>query len=213
MSNSVQTTVAALAIAAVGFSSSAFAGLAGNLGYKSDYLFRGVKQSASAAYTGLDYTQGDFYAGTWLADVDNGIEYDIYGGYGWELGGVKLGAGATAYLYTDEFDETYTEVNLKASYDIFSLEHNVGKYDVDPEMDYTFTAITVGSSVYGKIGAWGDDFDGSYYEAGYKKTVGDLVFTVAVVVPDNDLTEFFALAYAGDEDVFLTFDLMYSFNL
>jgi uncharacterized protein (TIGR02001 family) len=212
MIKSVRTTVAALSLAVL--SSSAYAGsLAGNLGYKTDYLFRGVPQSASSAYTGLDFTHGGFYAGTWLADVDNGVEYDVYGGYNWEFkNGLKLTAGGTAYLYTDEFDETYTEVNLKAAYDIFSFEHNVGKYDIEPEMDYTFTAFSVGSTVYAKVGAWGDDFDGSYYEVGYKKTVGDLTFTVAASVPDEDMGEFFPI-FATDEDVFLTLDVVYGFSL
>jgi uncharacterized protein (TIGR02001 family) len=219
MSKSVHTTVTALAIAAVAFSSSAHAGLTGNLGYKTDYLFRGVPQSASSANTGLDYTNGGFYTGTWLADVDNGIEYDVYGGYNFELkNGLKLSAGATAYMYTDEFDEDYTEVNLKAGYSIFSLEHNAGTYDGDMNMDmadddYSFTALTVGNSVYGKVGAWGGDFDGSYYEAGYKKTVNNLMFTVALSVPDEDMTDFFMMMFGGDEDVYLTLDVMYTFDL
>ena len=72
--------------------------LTGNVGYNSDYIYRGVFQSSSSAFAGADYT-GDngLYIGTWWADVTNGTETDLY--LGWQGGGdnVKFKIGYTGY--------------------------------------------------------------------------------------------------------------------
>ena len=61
------------------------ADLSANVGFNSDYIFRGVKLSPSSANGGVDLTEGGWYVGTWLADVDteltNGVEIDLYGGW------------------------------------------------------------------------------------------------------------------------------------
>ena len=80
-----------------------------NIGFMSDYFFRGIKQSESAAYGGLDWEAGGFYAGTWLADVEQGLEYDLYAGYNASIGDFTFGIGGTGYFYTDDFDDTYLE--------------------------------------------------------------------------------------------------------
>ena len=36
----------------------------------SDYVFRGIPQSSSSAYGGVDFESGGFYLGTWFADLD-----------------------------------------------------------------------------------------------------------------------------------------------
>lgn len=46
------------------------ADLSANVGFNSDYIFRGVKLSPSSANGGVDLTAGGWYVGTWLADVD-----------------------------------------------------------------------------------------------------------------------------------------------
>ena len=50
--------------------------LTGNLGFASEYHYRGILQKSSSASGGLDYEQGGFYAGTWAADVGDGLEVD-----------------------------------------------------------------------------------------------------------------------------------------
>ena len=52
-----------------------------------DYYFRGIFQNSSSASGGLDYEQNGFYAGTWTADVGDGLEVDGYFGYGGEIDG------------------------------------------------------------------------------------------------------------------------------
>ena len=48
-----------------------------NIGYMSEYWYRGVHQSDSAVSFGADYEVGGFYLGTWWADVDTGLELTI----------------------------------------------------------------------------------------------------------------------------------------
>ena len=54
-----------------------------NVGYVSDYIYRGIFQTESSASAGIDYEgENGFYVGTWGADVGDGIETDLYFGYG-----------------------------------------------------------------------------------------------------------------------------------
>jgi uncharacterized protein (TIGR02001 family) len=41
----------------------------GNIGFMSDYMYRGIHQSSSSAMGGLDLEYGNFYVGTWFADL------------------------------------------------------------------------------------------------------------------------------------------------
>ena len=140
-----------------------------NIGWVSDYIFRGIIQAPSSASGGIDYaSDGGFYIGTWGADVDQGLETDLYFGYS---GGDKVTYtfGYTGYFYTDDWDNTYQEVNLGVGYGIFALDVAVGNYDSSPKQDYTFTSITISpeKGPYYKIGSFGKDFDGTYFEIGY----------------------------------------------
>ena len=107
------------------------------------------------------------------------------------------------------------EGNFYIGYKILSIEYTAGEYDSDPKQDYTFGAITIGDSYYLTYGEFGDDFTGSYFELGYSKDVGDLSFGIALVFPDDEL-DIRAIDQNGglpDEDVYLTLDMSYSFDL
>jgi len=139
-------------------------------GFMSEYVFRGVPQNESAAFAGLDFSLAGFYLGSWAADVGDGLEVDLYGGYLAEIGDFEFGIGATGYFYTDDFDDTYAELNLSAAWQFLSLEAAFGKYkNFDgPREKYSFFAATVEHlGFYGTVGTFGRDFDGGYYEAGY----------------------------------------------
>ena len=106
----------------------------GNAGILSDYVFRGIHQSSGTGNGGLDFEYMGFYAGTWLADVEDGIEYDLYAGYVYEFeNGLYLGAGYTSYQYSDTFDDEYNEVNLYAGGSVgnvsIDLEYTTGEYN------------------------------------------------------------------------------------
>jgi len=148
-----------------------------NIGWSSDYIFRGIFQNKSSAYAGVDYsTDSGFYIGNWDAEVGNGLENDLY--FGYSAGDkVKWKVGYTGYFYSDDFDDTYNEVNLGLYYGIFSLDVAVGKWDgFGSKQDYTFTSITIQpmKGPYYKIGGFSQDFSGSYFELGYTTHLKDL---------------------------------------
>ena len=76
----------ALAVAAVGaVPATAMAEATANIGWVSDYIFRGIFQEDSSAYAGVDLNHDTgFYIGAWGADVGTGNELDYY--LGWEGG-------------------------------------------------------------------------------------------------------------------------------
>jgi len=166
-----------------------------NIGYNSQYIYRGIFQSKSSANGGLDLNAGGFYLGTWAADVDDGIEIDYYGGYKYETGDFNFGVGGTIYTYTGDFDDTYKEVNLSAGWKWFTFDAAIGNYkNFDgPTLDYQFYSLTAEyNGFYGKVGWFADDFDGTYIEGGYGNglTVKDVYlfdYTFSVIYSDKDL--------------------------
>lgn len=121
MKKTALLSVSALALGTAAFPATSHAGATGNIGFVTDYIFRGIFQSASSAYAGADYS-GDHgvYVGTWWADVNQGTETDIYAGW---MGGsdkVKFKVGYTGYRYLDDFDGNYDEINLGLYAGIFS---------------------------------------------------------------------------------------------
>lgn len=204
-----------LAAATAITSASAFAvDLSGNIGYSSEYIYRGIPQKSSSAFAGLDLEAGGFYLGTWGADVGDGIEVDYYGGYGFEAGDFSFGIGGTYYTYTGDFDDTYREVNLSAGWKWLTFDAAVGEYDNfgGPQLDYEFYSLTAEhNGLYGKVGTFENDFDGSYYEAGYGNTL---------TVQETDVFDYaFALIYSdstllgGSSDTNMVLTLSKSFDL
>ena len=140
-----------------------------NIGWQSDYIFRGILQAPSSAQGGIDYSNNGFYIGTWGADVDQGLETDLYFGYS---GGDKVTytVGYTGYYYTDNWDDTYKELNLGVGYGIFALDVALGNWGgFGNKQDYTFSSITISPKMgpYFKVGSFSQDFSGSYFEVGY----------------------------------------------
>lgn len=81
-----------------------------NIGATSDYVFRGISQSAGdpAVQGGLDATYGWFYAGVWASTTDFGkiagndiawAEVDLYAGIKPKFGPVTLDFGVIYYAY------------------------------------------------------------------------------------------------------------------
>ncbi len=171
------------------------ADLSGTIGWNSDYVFRGASQETSSANAGLDLEQGGFYAGTWAASVNPGLEVDLYAGYNGTIDEFTYGIGATGYMYTDDFDDTYLEINLNGGWKIFSLEAAIGQYENfnGPTLDYLYLAAKAEyKNFYGLIGGFSRDFEGSYVEAGYGDTlvIGDtevLDWTMAIIFRGDDL--------------------------
>lgn len=184
-----------------------------NIGFASEYIYRGIPQSSSSASAGLDLTAGGFYLGTWGADVGDGIEIDYYGGYGFEAGDFNFSVGGTLYTYTDDFDDTYLEANLGVGWKFLSFDAAIGEYDNfgGPTLNYQFYSLTATfDNFYGKVGTFADDFEGTYYEGGYGNTL---------TVQDMDLFDYaFAVVYSdstllgGDSETNLTLTLTKAFD-
>ncbi|HEY5641662.1 MAG TPA: TorF family putative porin [Woeseiaceae bacterium] len=184
---SIRMALAALTLFTFG---NAYAEVTANLGFASDYYYRGILQAPTSANGGIDFEKGGFYAGTWAADVKDGLEVDGYFGYGTEVGDVGLSIGYTGYFYTGDFDDTYQEINLGASYSLVTLDVAIGEYDNfdGPTQDYTWYALTVEKDgFYGRYAGFSQDFDGEYIELGYSTTVAELDIGFAAILANDDL--------------------------
>lgn len=191
----------ALAVMTLLIISTAQAELSGNLGFANDYHYRGIFQASSSVNGGLDVEKNGFFAGTWAADVKDGLEIDGYFGYGGEIGQFGYTVGYTGYFYTGDFDDTYQEINLGASYGIFALDVAVGEYDNfdGPTQDYTYYALTLEKNgFYGKYAGFSQDFAGEYFEAGFSTTVADIDLGIAAIFANEDLSG------SSDESLILT---------
>ena len=124
-------------------SSAAMADISANAGFVSEYIFRGFYQAESSASAGFDYEQNGFYAGTWGADLNNGLEVDLYFGYGGGDDDFSWSVGYTAYRYTeDSFDDDYDEINLGIGAGGFSLDLALGEYaGYGAKQDYTYLGL------------------------------------------------------------------------
>ena len=147
-------------------SSVATAEMSYNVGYVSEYYYRGFFQKNSSASAGADYENGGFYAGVWSADVGDGLEVDGYFGYGADLG-TSVSVGFTGYYYT-VISTTLTRNQHQFRYGPVSLEYSAGTWDGD-DSDYSFTALSadLGAGFSATYGSFGQDFAGSYFELGF----------------------------------------------
>ena len=184
-------SIAGLVLSGLAASHTANADVSYNVGYVSEYYYRGFFQKSSSASAGLDFEQGGFYAGAWTADVGDGLEVDGYFGYGIETeGGLSLGVGFTGYYYTGEFDDTYEEINLSAGYGPVSVGYSIGEYaGFGSPSDYDFFEIglDLGAGFYGTYGTFGQDAEGAYFEFGYGTTVAEIDLGVSLVLPDDTI--------------------------
>ena len=221
MKASLKTTLVGTLLAASGL---AHADWSANLGWASEYHFRGILQKVSSANGGVDYeSDGGFYAGIWAADVDNGcfedeetlelicsdgLEVDGYFGYGTTVGDVDLSIGYTGYFYTGDFDDTYQEINLGAGFGILSIDVAIGEYDnfSGPTLDYTYYAATLEKNgFYGTFAGFSQDAEGEYVEIGYGTTIADIDFGLSLIFANDDLI--------GEADESLVFTIGKSFDL
>jgi uncharacterized protein (TIGR02001 family) len=194
-------------------SGQAAAELSANVGFSSEYIFRGIYQAESSASAGLDYAHDSgFYLGTWAADVNQGLEYDLYGGYAGAVGDLSYGVGFTGYYYTDDFDGEYEEINLSLGYGPISVTHNIGSYDGSNigagDYDYTFSTIKAEyNGFYALYGTFGDEADGSYVQAGYDTEVAGFTVGGYILKNDEDLD-----LTGGDGETRLVFSINKAFD-
>ena len=208
------TAIAATVLAASSVSQVALAegSVSANIGYVSQYHYRGIQQTGSgSASAGLDYENDGFYVGAWAADVADGLEVDLYGGYGIEFdSGLSLGLGVTTYQYTGDFDSAYNEVNFSAGFGLFSVGYSQGEWDgvvgdeAATEGDYSILTISLESNGFsGTFGTYGQDSEGEYFDLAYGTEIGGFDVGVGIILSGSDL----------DDDESMYFSVSKSFDL
>lgn len=186
-----------------------------NAGWTSQYFYRGYLQKTSSASAGLDLSAGPVSVGTWLADVGDGTEVDLYGAVGFDVDEFSISFGGTAYLYTGEFDDTYLEANINAGYGPVSYELSIGQYEnfTGPTLDYFFTAVTVEhEGFFGTVGGFGSDLTGKYGEVGYGFSAAELDFAISGILNDSDASGLFDSAGLPTPGLTLVFGIGKTFE-
>ena len=199
-----------------------------NLGFMSDYMYRGIHQSSSSAMGGFDIEYGNFYLGTWFADLQEdgwvagshrGFEYDVYAGFGFDItDSISASLGYTIYRYTDKgasaFDDDYDEVNIGLGIAIsddasIAIDYAIGENTATDQSETDYDVLTVSvdyMGMYALFGTWGvseDDtsageVDADWMEFGYSRTVGDFDISGAFVLSEKELASGSDTAEDGD---------------
>lgn len=205
------------------------AGVSGNIGVVSQYIFRGLPQSdgAAAAQAGLDYEgESGFYVGLWASEVTNSLdaggelEYDVYGGWSGEISGIGLTAGVTLYRYTEEdWDKSYDELNLGASFGDFSIGVDVGNHTPagggDDHSYSIFSASYALGGAYGLVGLandfLGEDTSYTWVELGYGTEIAEGTEIGFSLI--NTMGEDAGLGKDGDNDLMMVVGFTKSFDI
>jgi uncharacterized protein (TIGR02001 family) len=121
-------------------STSAFAGVNGSIGYSSDYMWRGVSQSAGASSfnAGIELDSNGFFVGAWIGEVDFGDEatqeQDLYLGYNLDvMDNLDVQLGLIQYRYDKGDYDTVEEGFVKVGYNNLTVSYFL---DTDTEDDY-----------------------------------------------------------------------------
>ena len=183
--------------------------LTANIGVGSNYIWRGITQTGdeSAVSGGIDYAHASgFYIGTWVSNVANNYEQDIYLGYGFDAGPVGLDVGYIKYMYPvgAAVDADFDELYLNASYKMISAglalttSKESGVFEDDTYMyvgaefevkkgltlgltygDYNFDDPGTEDYSHINLSLSKDDFTFSYDSADVTGDLGDPRFTVS----------------------------------
>lgn len=156
--------LAGLSIAMFGASANAEVESEFNLGYHTDYIFRGFDMGEDLFDFGLDFAGScdcgfDWSAGFWygsydtMALADNDEELDLYAGISKDLGFGSLELGFIRYLFPDDvtLGSDATEIYLS-----YSTEFNV------VELNGTFYYVVQSEQFSDLVGDWYLDLSATY---------------------------------------------------
>ncbi len=208
-------TILASAVAATAFSVPVMAEIevAGSVGVASAYLWRGqdLGDGSPAVFGDVVASMGGAYGGIWGSSGDDasGNEYDLFAGYGMEMGDISVDLSVWNYMYPDlgESQGTFadlSEIILAVGFGPVSVTY----YD-NIAGDNGYTYLTVGaefgafSATYGTTSNDDSDNDYSHVDLGYSYN-DNLSFTLSQVVDQDD--------YEGVDDD-LNFVVSYSIPL
>ncbi len=138
-----KSLVVASVLAAGSLSSgAAMAEVTANIGATSNYMWRGITQTADGAAVsgGMDYAhESGAYVGTWGSNTAFGSpELDLYLGYAGEMSGIGYDVGYISYMYPNTSAADFSEVYVGASYEMFSAKLS---HDSDNKNTYIEAAV------------------------------------------------------------------------
>ncbi len=113
------------AVAGALLSGTAAAGITGNLGATSNYMWRGTTQTAGAAAIsgGVDYSHDSgIYAGIWTSNTSFGSpETDYYAGFAGKAGSFSYDISVIDYTYSQADNIDWLEIDLGGGIGDFSF--------------------------------------------------------------------------------------------
>ena len=110
-----------------------------NTSWSSQYVWRGESQSSKdmspAIGVDLGHSSG-FYLGAWSGSITNGTygaEFDVYGGYAFEVGPLSFDVGDLYYLYPGEsnevqFNEYYLSLGTEIPLGMIAEDFSISPY-------------------------------------------------------------------------------------
>ncbi|MEE8057663.1 MAG: TorF family putative porin [Pseudomonadales bacterium] len=219
------SVIAAAAFA--GVTAPAMGDVSANVGFVTDYYYRGLNLGDAGMDAGIDYEQSGFYVGAWAIDDgvsgNGGMEYDIYFGYGLEVNGVSLGIGYTSYQYTYTSDQE-DEINLSVGYGQFSFDYAVGEDSNDSagishaDYDYDFYSLSWSGDIFAAVVG--------HYDSDKTTTVVDAEYSYIELSASGEISGFDISAIIGtafdtevggidihDTDGYMLLDVSKTFDL
>lgn len=136
------------------------ASVSGDVGYGSDYVFRGQSQTQgdSALSMGLHVdVMAGVYAGVWASEVsyagsDADRETDMYVGWAGAIGqDFGLNVAYIDYAYSGDATLDGSEIFIEGSYKDLTVSHSIGNDDFT---DYTEVSYNVMDAVDVSYGSW-----------------------------------------------------------
>ena len=182
-------------------STSASAELSASASIASSYLWRGFELGSGTPAISADlvYSNGGFYAGTWVSsgDTTGGTEYDLFAGYGGSIGeSITYDISAITYIYpTGQFS------NTEQAGDFSEAILSIGLGPV---------SLTIKDNISGGTGGYAFNEDYAYYSASF--STGDFGFAIGVHDEGADVEDsvtgdstHFDVTYSATENLAFTF--------
>lgn len=214
----------ALALALASLVGVTHAEVVGTAGVESNFVFRGVSQSANApsVVAGATYELGGFYLGTTEHSVSGvqsgaGIRSDVVAGYGVQLGQVSVDVGSQNYFGARQglLNTNTNEVFVAAKYRIasvkysrsigneFGLANSNGSSYLQTDLTYYIpqTAFALTGHAGRQIDRMNSEFNHNDYSLGTQYKVGRWNLTAQVVADSNKSAQFSNAALVNGQNL------------
>jgi uncharacterized protein (TIGR02001 family) len=165
-------------------------------GVATTYLFRGVDQQVGSGmvYGDLVASAGGAYGGIWITSGVAGGEYDLFVGYGGEVGDFSYDINLTNYVYTggdeaaDEGFEAFeaTEAIASVGFQDFGLSYAT---PVTSGADYDYVSASYSVDQIGVTAGFYLEDDADYTHVDVSYAHNDNLTFIASKVVDQDSTD------------------------